>query len=454
MPPAERAAPDLSELTARLLDAARAAGADAADALAVAGDSLSIEVRAGRLEHAERSEGIDIGIRVLIGQRQASVAASDIRPETIAAMAERAVAMAREAPEDPYCGLADPAELARVRDADGLDLVDPAAPPAPEVLQAAALEAEAAALAVEGVAQIEGAGAGWSVSRFHLAASNGFSGGYGRSSHSLHASAISGEGLGMEREHAFETRVYHADLPGPEEVGRLAGERAASRAGATRPPTGAFPVLFDERVARSLIGHLAGAANGLAVARGASWLKDAMDEPVLPEGLDLAEDPLRPRIGGSRPFDGEGLAAARRKVVEAGRLRGWFLDLATARQLGLRSTGNAARGTGGPPSPGAGNLMLTQGAMTREELMAEMGTGLLVTGLIGSTINPTSGDYSRGASGFWVEGGRITRPVGECTIAGNLRPMLRSIRPANDGPMHLGTVVPSLLVEGLVIAGA
>ena len=453
-PAEERAEMDLAELGARLLDAARGAGAEAADVLAVAGDSLSIEVREGRLEHAERAEGIELGLRVLIGRRQACVAASDTRPETIAAMAERAVAMAREAPEDPYCGLADAGELAAARDGAGLDLVDGTPLPAPEALQEAALAAEAAALAVKGVSRIEGTGAGWSMARVHLAASNGFSGGYARSGHSLQASAISGEGLGMERDHAFEARVHRADLPGPEEVGRLAGERAAARAGAGRPPTGAFPVVFDERVARTLIGHLAGAANGAAVARGASWLKEAMGEAVLPEGIDLIEDPLRPRIGGSRPFDGEGLAGTRRKVVEGGVLRGWFLDLATARQLGLRSTANAARGTGAPPSPAAGNLMLTQGTATREALLAEMGTGLLVTGLIGATINPTSGDYSRGASGFWVEGGQISRPVNECTIAGNLRAMLRRIRPANDGRMELGTVVPSLLVEGLVIAGA
>jgi PmbA protein len=258
----------------------------------------------------------------------------------------------------------------------------------------------------------------------------------------------------MERDHAFEGRAHRADLPPPEEVGRRAGERAVARKGATRPPTGAYPVLFDERVAGSLIGHLAQAANGASVARGSSWLKDAMGEAVLPDGIDLIEDPLRPRTGGSRPFDGEGLPVARRAVVAGGVLRGWFLDLASARQLGLGSTGNASRGTGAPPSPSPGNLALTQGDVTHEELLAQMGRGLLVTGLIGASINPTTGDYSRGASGFWVEGGEITGPVNECTIAGNLRAMLRSIRPANDARAHLSLVVPSLLVEGLVIAGA
>ncbi len=266
--------------------------------------------------------------------------------------------------------------------------------------------------------------------------------------------AISGDGTAMERDYAFETRTHRADLPEPAGTGRLAGERAAARAGAGRPPTGAWPVLYDERVASGLIGHLVQAINGIAVARGASWLKDAMGEPVLPEGIDLVEDPFRPRIGGSRPFDAEGLPCARRALVENGILRSFVLDLATARQLGLASTGNAGRGTSAPPSPAVGNLALTPGAVTRDELLAEMGTGLLVTEFIGASINPTTGDYSRGASGFWVENGKIVRPVNECTVAGNLREMLRSVRPANDALPHRSRLVPSLLVEGLVIAGS
>ena len=447
-------AANLEALTEQLLAAAKAAGADAADAIAGFGDSLSIEVRNGALEEAQRAEGVDLGLRVLIGRRQACVSSSDIRPATIATMAERAVAMAREAPEDPWCGLAEPDQLARDWDVAALELVDPAPLPSPAALQAAALEAEAAALAVPGVSKMDAAGASWSAGRMHHALSNGFSGGYGWSGHSVHAVAICGDGTGMERDHASEGRTHRADLPDPAEIGRRAGERTAARAGATKPPTGAFPVVFDERIAAGLIGHLVQAVNGTAVARGASWLKGALGERVLPAGLDLIEDPWRPRIGGSRPFDGEGLPVARRALVEDGVLMGWTLDLATARQLGLKSTGNAARGTSAPPSPAAGNLALTQGTVSRAALLSEMGTGLLVTSLIGASINPTTGDYSRGASGFWVENGEIVRPVNECTIAGNLRAMLATIRPANDARAHLGRVVPSLLVEGLVIAGA
>lgn len=444
----------LEDLAISLLAAATRAGAEAADAMAISGESLSIEVRNGILEQAERSEGVEIGLRVLIGRKQACVSASDTSAATIETMAERAVAMAREAPEDPWCGLADTSELTAVRDAAGLELMDDAPPPSPAALEAAARAAEAAALAVAGITRMDGAGANWSRSRMHLAATNGFSGGFGRTGHAVHATAICGDGLAMERDWAAEGRTHVEDLPAPEAIGRLAAERTIARAGAGRPPTGAFPVLYDERVSGGLIGHLVSAINGAAITRGASWLKDALGEAVLPDGIDLIEDPLRPRISTSRPFDAEGLPVARRVLVANGVLQGWTLDLSSARQLGLKSTGNASRGVGAPPSPSVGNLELTQGEVSRADLLAEMGTGLLVTSLIGATINATTGDYSRGASGFWVENGAVVRPVNECTIAGNLREMLRRVRPANDGRRELGRVVPSLLVEGLVIAGA
>lgn len=444
----------LNDLTQSLLLAAKTAGAEAADAIAVSGDSQSIEVLNGALEHAERSEGVDIGLRVFVGQRQACVSASDLRAETIQAMAERAVAMAKEAPEDPYCGLASTDQLAKNWDVEMLELADLSAPPSPANLQADALEAEAAALNVDGVSQVQGAGAGHSVSEIHLSASNGFSGGYQRTSRSTSCVAITGEGLSMERDYYGEGRIFSADLPSAASIGRIAAERAIACANPKRPPTGAYPVLFDERISSGLIGHMLAAINGASIARGSSWLKDAMGEMVLPKGLSLVEDPYRVRTPGSKPFDAEGLAPKRRAIIEDGALQGWTLDLATARKLGLESTANAARGTSAPPSPSAGNLSLTQGDNSRDDLIAMMGTGLIVTSLIGSSINGNTGDYSRGASGFWVENGVITGPVNECTIAGNLREMLGGLQAGNDGRAHLSRVVPSLLVEGLTIAGA
>ncbi len=443
----------LETLTERLLNHASRAGADAADALAVEGQSLSVDVRGGRLEHAERSEGVDMGLRVFVGQRQAVVSGSDIHEDTMAEMAIRAVAMAKEAPVDPTAGLADASELARRRDAAALELDDPSPEPGPAALEQDALKAEAAALGVAGVSQVQTAGAGYGRQRFHLAATNGFSGGYARTSRELHCVAISGEGAGMERDYHADSRVFQSDLQNPEEIGRIAGERAAERAGGRKPGTGTFPVLFHERVAGSLLGHLLGAINGGAVVRGATWLRDAMGEQVLPKGLSLTEDPHRARVSGSRPFDGEGLPTARRDIVSDGVLQGWVLDLATARRLGLASTANAARGASAPPSPSASNIALTQGGQSPDELIRDMGAGLLVTSMIGSTINPTTGDYSRGVSGFWLENGEIRYPIHECTIAGNLRHMLMRIIPANDARAHLRRVVPSLLIEGMTLAG-
>lgn len=443
----------LADLTARLLDAARKAGAEAADALAVQGTSLTIDVRRGALEQAERAEGTEIGLRVLFGGRQACVSASDLSDRTIAALAERAVAMAREAPDDPYAGLADPGQIARDWDLAALDLTDAAVEPDAAMLEADCRSVEAAALASKGITQVE-ASAGYSARAMHLAASNGFSGGYARTSRSISAVAFTGEGTGMERDWAGESRTYQSDLPGAEGIGALAAERALARAGAVKPVTGTYPVLFDERVASSLIGHLLSAVNGAAIARGASWLRDALGTQVLPEGLSVIEDPHRPRISSSRPFDGEGLPTRRRAIVENGILMGWTLDLATGRKLGMVSTANASRGTSSPPSPSTSNIDVTQGTRSREDLIRDMGTGLYVTSMIGSTISPTTGDYSRGAAGFWVQNGVISHPVNECTIAGNLRDMLLRLVPANDARAHLSTRVPSCLIDGLTLAGA
>lgn len=445
---------DLDRLTAALLDAARRAGADAADAVAVEATHTSVDVLRGRLEQAERSESTDLGLRVLLGQRQACVASSDASEATLAAMAERAVAMAREAPEDPSLGLADPAEIARGADADELDLEDRSPEPEPAALEEAARRAEAEALRHEGISQVEHASAGHARRRVRLAATNGFAGGYTVTDHGISCTAITGEGTAMQRDGFSDSRLHRADLVSPEEVGRRAAERALARAGARRPRTGAFPVIVEERVAASLIGHLVQAANGGAVARGASWLRDAMGEEVLPSGLSVVEDPRRPRTPGSRPFDAEGLPTRARPIVEDGRLVRWVLDLSTARRLGLESTANAQRSPASPPSPGVSGYALTQSATTTlEDLLREMGTGLLVTSFIGATVNPTTGDWSRGASGMWVERGEPAYPVHECTVAGNLREMLRTIRPANDARTHLSRVVPSLLVEGLTLAG-
>ncbi len=444
----------LDALTKSLLRAAAKAGADGADAKAVQATSLSVDVRGGALEQAERSEEIDIGLRVFVGQRAATVSASDISDRTIEEMAFRAVAMAREAPEDPYAGLADPDQLARGWDITALELYDDTPEPSPEELQDDAARAEAAALAIKGVTQVQSASAGYGAQEVYTAMSNGFEGGYARTDRGLSCVAIAGTGSGMERDYDGDGRIFQSDLRSAEDIGQSAGSRAVQRLDARKPPTGAFPVLFDERISSSLIGHLLGAVNGSAIARGASFLRDAMGEAILPDHLSLIEDPYRPRTSGSRPFDAEGLPTTKRMIVENGVLKEWTLDLANARKLGLAPTGNAARSTSSAPMPSNWNVAITQGAQTRDELIREMGTGLLVTSMIGSTINPNTGDYSRGAAGLWIENGEITHTINECTIAGNLRDMLRTIVPANDARTHLSRVVPSLLVPGMTLAGA
>ena len=440
-----------TEIAQALIDAAGRAGADQADALVIESQSVHIGVAARDLEEVERAEAREVGLRVLVGQCQASVASSDLSPAALTEMAERAVSIARATPEDRYAGLARPEQTGGHGDPDALELADPADPPSPDALEALARRAEEAALGVQGVTQVEQAHAGYDATRITLVATNGFAGSYRRTSMSIGASALAGEGLGRERDYAGESRRHAADLPTPEEIGTRAGDWAVERLNPRKPPGGSVPVLFDQRCARSLIGHVLSAVNGGSVARGASWLMDQMGEQVLPTGLDVIEDPLRLRGASSRPFDAEGIAARPSPIIQDGRLVRWVLDCATARKLGLETTGNARRGLAGAPSPGSTNIALTQGSDGREDLIRAMGTGLIVTAMIGASINATTGDYSRGASGFWVEDGEIAFPVNEVTIAGSLPEMMRSIRPANDADPNRAQVVPSLLVQGLTV---
>ena len=443
----------LADLSQHLLEHAKAAGADAADVLAVRGSSMSVDVRNGALEQAERSESTDIGLRVFIGQRVANVSSSDVRAQSFEIMAERAVAMAREAPEDPYVGLASSDQLATNTNADPLELFDPTPEPSPALLETDARDAEAAALAVEGITQVSGSSANYGTQDVFLAASNGFAGGYRRSSRSISCVAIAGTGTEMERDYDGDQRIFQSDLRTAQDIGESAARRTLERVSPKKPKTGAYPVLFDERISSSLIGHLLTAINGTSIARRSSWALDLLGTEVLPTGLSLIEDPTRLRVSGSRPFDAEGLPTQTRSIVKDGVLTGWTLDLASARKLGLPPTANAARSTAGGPGPTVWNVGLTQGDMSKEDLIAQMGTGLVVTSMIGSTINPSTGDYSRGAAGFWVENGQMAYPVSGVTIAGNLRDMLKRMTPANDARPWLSRVVPSLLVEGLTLAG-
>jgi PmbA protein len=440
----------LTTLAERLVSAARRAGADAADAVAVRSVSLSVEVRDGHVEDSERAESDDVGLRVLVGRRQAVVSTNDIRGDGADTLAERAVAMARAAPEDPYAGLADPEELARA--VPDLDLLDPDMPSVGR-LEQLALTAEAAGLAVPGVAKSGGASASAGIGGMVLVTSHGFHGAYLGSRHSVSMMAIAGEGLGMERDYDFSSALHAADLDAAEAVGRKAGERTVKRVNPRKVETRKVPVVFDPRVAGGLIGHLAGAINGTAIARKTSFLRDKLGEQVFAPGIRIVDDPLRRRGLRSRPFDAEGVAGRRLAIVEDGRLVTWLLDSGTGRELGFATTGHAQRGVSSAPSPGATNLHLEPGVASPEQLIADIEQGFYVNDLIGVGVNLVTGDYSRGAAGFWIEHGKLTYPVSEVTIAGHLSDMFRTLVPANDLEFRYGTNAPTVRVEGLTIAG-
>ncbi len=439
----------LVERARRLADAARKAGADAADVMAVRGMSVSVQMREGKVEGSERSEGDDLGLRVFVGRRSASVSSNDPR-EDFAALAERAVAIAKVAPEDPYAGLADPADLAK-NWAD-LDLLDPTLTTVAE-LEDLARRTEAAALAVPGVTKSGGAGAGAGLGGFALVTSTGFEGVSLGSSTSFSTTAIAGEGTGMERDYDYASVRHRADLDAPEAIGKSAGERAVRRLAPRKVDTRKVPVIFDPRTAGGFAGYLAAAANGQSVARGTSFLREKLGQRVFKAGISIVDDPLRRRGLASRPFDGDGVASRPMTLVDDGVLTGWLLDTATARELGMKSTGHASRGIGGPPSPGTTNLYLAAGTATPQSMIGSVKDGLYVTDMIGHGVNMVTGDYSRGCSGYWIENGELAYPVAEITIAGNLADIFLNLTPANDLTFRYGTDAPTVMVEGLTVAG-
>jgi PmbA protein len=441
---------DLINRAERLVAAARRAGADQADALAVRSVSLSVDVRDGAVEESQRSEGDDLGLRVLVGRKQAVVSTNDLTADGFDALAERAVAMARAAPDDRFAGLADAAQLARQLPA--LDLIDPDMPEV-DVLESRAREAEAAGLAIAGVTKSGGASASAGIGGLVLVTSHGFRGATIASRHGIAMTAIAGNGTGMERDYDFSSTLHAADLENAQAIGRRAGERAVKRLNPRKVATRRVPVVLDSRISGSLVGHLASAVNGASIARKTSFLRDKLGEKIFAAGIDIIDDPLRPRGLRSRPFDAEGVAGSRRALVESGVLKTWILDCATARELDLETTGHAQRGVSSTPSPSPSNLHLAPGGKSPAELIADIDDGFYVTDMIGMGVNLVTGDYSRGASGFWIENGERTYPVSEVTIAGHLADMFATLAPANDLVFRYGTNAPTLRVEGLTVAG-
>ncbi len=441
---------DPLSLLGDLIAKAKAAGAAAADAVHLSSTGLSHAQRLGAPERLERDESQEIGLRVLLGRRQAIVSSTDLARDSLDELVGRALAMAKAVPEDPYCGLAEADQLAS--SVPELEILDPEEP-APETLIERARACEDAARSVAGITNSEGAEASWHRLEIALVTSNGFARGYARSGHSVAVSVIAGEGLGMESDYEYASAVFGAELEDPAAVGRRAGERAVRRLGAKKPPTKRLPVVYDPRISNSLLRHLAGAISGPAIARGTSFLKDKLNEAIFAEGITIVDDPHRPHGLASKPFDGEGLANRRLNIVERGRLTTWILDLSSARQLGMTSTGHASRGISSPPSPSTSNLYMEPGKLTPAELLADIDDGFYITGMMGMGINGVTGDYSRGASGFRIEKGELTTPISEATVAGNLKDMFRNITPANDLVFKYATNAPTLRIDGMMLAG-
>jgi PmbA protein len=443
--------PELEGIAAQALDAARRHGADDADCVVVQSSSLNVTCRLGALEDIERSETLDLGLRTFAGRRQANISTTDFSKASLDRLAERCCAMARAAPEDPYCGLADKADLAA--DIKSFDLHDGTSLPA-DRLRALALEAEDTARATKGIANSLGASAGFGTSGMVLATSTGFAGSYRSTSYSISCSVLAGEGTAMERDYDYDQKLHFGDLKPAREIGQLAAERTLKRLGPRQAKSQAVPVIFDPRVSGGLVRHFAGAISGQAVARGTSFLKDSLGKQVFAKGIGIIDDPHRKRGLRTRPFDGEGLATRRTDMISDGMLQGWFLDLASARQLDLAPTGHASRSIGTAPVPAPSNLYMAAGKPSREDLIGQVDNGFYVTDLIGMGVNGVTGDYSRGAQGFWIENGELTYPVSEITIAGNLKDIYLNLTPGNDLEFRYGTDAPSVLVEGLTIAGA
>ena len=433
-----------------LLSKAKAFGAEQADAVATHGRSLYVSVRGGEMEEVDNSEGRDIGLRVLIGQRQACVSSSDLSPQSLEKLAERAVAMAKLAPEDPYCGLATPDLLAS--DMAELELFDDANLTPADLLERAK-RIEAAALGIKGVTQAEGMSADVSSSAVQFMATNGFDRGWRSSHHGLSGMALASRDQDMERDYDYHSVRWLEDLKTPEDIGRRAGERVVARLGASQMASGAMPVLFDRRVAGSLLSAFLGAISGNAIARGTSYLKEKMGEQVFASDINIIDDPLIVRGHGSRPWDGEGVKVSRRHLIEDGVLKTWLLNTSAAKQLGLTTTGHGARGISTPPGIASSNTFIEAGAKTPEQLMRDMGNGLMVAEMFGPSLNPNTGDYSCGVAGFAVKNGKKSHPVSEITIAGNILDMYKTLVPANDLLFESSTIAPSLLIESMTIAG-
>jgi PmbA protein len=434
-----------------LVKTARKAGADQADAVYFSGSSTSVSWRLGKLEDIERSENSDLGLRVIIGKKQAIVSSSDMSKDTLDELVSRAIEMAKNTPEDPYCGLADKSMLAmdKLPELDLFDnyIIDE------ETLKNMAAEAEAFALEIKGITNSEGANSSATKGHITIANSDGFTGHYPSSNFGSSISVIAGEGTTMERDYAWTSKRHFEDLESPYKIAKEAAERTIKKLNPRKAKTGEISVVYDPRVSRSLIGHLAGAINGSSITRGTSFLLEMMEKQVFSSDITIIDNPHIIRGPSSKPFDGEGVRNGNMDIIKQGVLKNWVLDSTSARQLKLTSNGRASRGTTSPPSPTTSNLYMEAGKIKPKDLISDIKQGFYVTELIGSSVNGITGDYSRGASGFWIENGLLTYPVNEITIAGNLKTIYMNMTAADDLEIRYGTDAPTVRIDKMMLAG-
>ena len=439
---------ELLERAEKLIQAAKKSGADAADAVVVRGKSKSVSVRLGKVENTQSAESDDFSLRVFVGNKVASVSAGQGGDDQ--ALAERAVAMAKVSPEDPYVSLANKEDL--VDEIIDLDLFDDTEISASDMTDAA-LAMEESAMAAEGVANSLGAGASAGMGGLVLATSDGFSGSYSVSNFGRSVSVLAGQGTAMERDYEFDSRVFYSDLDDPDVIGKSAAERAVKRLNPRQVPTASdVTIVFDPRVSRGIFGHLIGAINGASIARKTSFLRDEMGKQVMPENITIIDDPKIARKSASRPFDGEGVDGQVMTMVNKGILENWYLSTSLAKQLELKTNGRGSR-SGNNVGASSTNVIVSAGEMSATDLIGSVKSGLYVTEVIGQGVNMVTGEYSRGASGYWIENGVLTFPVSEITIASNLKDMFKRIVLADDIDPKYSIAAPTIAVEGMTLAG-
>ena len=433
-----------------LIKKSKKSGADSVDVVYIENTNIDVGCRLKKIEKLERSESNDIGLRFIKNKKQVIVSSNDLSKKNLEELIYKASKMVGAIPRDPYCSIAKKKDL--IKKIPNLEIFD-SKEPTIKSLKDKVIEAENAGLNVKGVTNSEGAEIGWNKSKIYLFNSNGLNVSYQSSSYDIYAVLIAGRGTLMEREYEFASSIFEKDLIKTSLVGKKAGELAVKKINPKKIKTSKIPVIFSPRVANSFLKHLSSAINGNSITRGTSFLKKKLNKKIFSSNINIIDNPLKKRGLQSKPFDGEGLETKKTQIIKNGELKTWFLDLATAHQLRLKSTAHASRNISSPPTPSPTNLYFEPSNISPKSLIGNIKKGVYLTELMGSSVNLTNGDYSRGGSGFWIDKGEITYPINGITIADNLNEMFKKIILANDLEFKHGLNSPTMLIEDMIVAG-